>query len=430
MISTGTPRSVRVAYLLSHPIQYQVPLLRRISAEPGIDLTVFYASDFSAREYRDLGFGVQVDWGMPLLEGYRYQVLPSFRDARKTGPFAQINYGLWSRLYRHADAGPYDVLWVHGYSTFTALTGILAAKSLGIPVLLRAESRHRKDVPFWRRAFKRLFFTALQPLIDAVLPIGSANAAFWSEFLGDAIPQYPMPYAVDNTYFQRCAHEISPQRQALLDELGLDPARPILLCVSKLQPRKRCSDLIEAYRLLLVEENLAPPPYLLFVGDGEQRDALERQARESGCEGICFCGFRNQLELPAFFDIATALVLPSEDEQWGLVVNEAMNAACPVIVSNDVGCQPDLIHNGVHGCVFPAGDVQGLKKALHKVLEDPAETLAMGERALEHIQTWSFEEDVRGLRQAITGVTEFLQAAEAGRSKPATATTAMLDGNT
>ncbi len=64
-------KKVRLAYLVSHPIQYQAPLLRRIAQEPDIDLTVFFGSDFSLRSYQDEGFGVDVKWDVPLLDGYR-----------------------------------------------------------------------------------------------------------------------------------------------------------------------------------------------------------------------------------------------------------------------------------------------------------------------------------------------------------------------
>ncbi|MGH9595405.1 MAG: hypothetical protein ACRD3K_01275 [Edaphobacter sp.] len=63
---------MRLAYLVSHPIQYQAPLLRRIAQEPDIDLTVFFGSDFSVHGYRDKGFGFGVEWDVPLLYGYRH----------------------------------------------------------------------------------------------------------------------------------------------------------------------------------------------------------------------------------------------------------------------------------------------------------------------------------------------------------------------
>src|SRR5206468_10870248 len=124
---------------------------------------------------------------------------------------------------------------------------------------------------------------------------------------------------------------------------------------------------------------------------------LERQAAESGLEGVRCCGFRNQSELRRVFDLAAVFVLPSRHEPWGLIVNEVMNAGRAVIVSEDVGCQPDLVEDGVEGCVFPAGDVAALTDVLRGVLVTPESEAAMGQRALAKVETWNFEEDVRGL---------------------------------
>ena len=89
---------VRLAYLVSHPIQYQAPMLRRISQEPDIDLTVFFGSDFSVRDYKDEGFGVGVKWDVPLLDGYRHEFLPVLRDNSNPGALSPLNYGIFSRL--------------------------------------------------------------------------------------------------------------------------------------------------------------------------------------------------------------------------------------------------------------------------------------------------------------------------------------------
>ena len=133
-------RKVRLAYLVSHPIQYQAPLLRRIALEPDIDLTVLFGSDFSVRGYKDRGFGVEVAWDTPLLEGYRSEFLRPLRDTGEVSPTTPISRGIYRRL-RQSDGSPaFDALWVHGYASVNALQAILAANALGIPVLLRAES--------------------------------------------------------------------------------------------------------------------------------------------------------------------------------------------------------------------------------------------------------------------------------------------------
>lgn len=405
------PSKVRLTYLVSHPIQYQAPLLRRIAREPDIDLTVLYGSDFSVRGYQDQGFGVDVKWDVPLLGGYRHEFLPKLRDTQATSLFSPINRGIFARLRGHKGQPPPDALWIHGYATVNAQCALIAARSLGIPVLLRAESwlsdRERTGPTL---AAKTCFFSVLKHMVDCVLPIGTLNAAYWRHYLGDGFPQSLMPYAVDNDYFALRSREAAMQRASLMAELRLDPARPVILFASKLQQRKRCADLLEAYLRLYASPAATPRPYLLIVGDGEERPALERRAAESGLDSIQFCGFRNQQELPRFFDIATVFVLPSRHEPWGLIVNEVMNAGRPVIVSSEVGCAPDLITDGVEGCVFPAGDIDALTSALRRVLESPETAAAMGRRAQEKIQTWSFEEDVRGLRQALARVTGKIDA--------------------
>jgi glycosyltransferase involved in cell wall biosynthesis len=324
-----------------------------------------------------------------------------------------LNYGILSRLRGGSgdQSNAFDVLWVHGYATVNALHGMLAAKALGIPVLLRAESwlkdRERGSA---KLAVKQIFFEGLKQLVAGVLPIGTLNAAYWRHYLGEDFPASLMPYAVDNDYFQKQSQQARTGREELLAELKLDPSRPVILFASKLQSRKRCEDLLEAYKSLSPGDGIEPNPYLVIVGDGEERAALERRAEESKFNGIRFCGFRNQSELPRFFDIASVFVLPSRHEPWGLIVNEAMNAGRAVIVSDEVGSQPDLVTDGVEGCIFAAGDVEALTAALRRVLATPETAARMGERSLERIRTWDFEEDVRGLRQAIARATRKIPA--------------------
>src|SRR2546430_3298455 len=85
---------------------------------------------------------------------------------------------------------------------------------------------------------------------------------------------------------------------------------------------------------------------------------------------VKFLGFRNQSELPSFYDLCDVFVLPSTSEPWGLVVNEAMAAGRPVVVSDQVGCARDLVQNGLNGFIFPVGDVEALAHALTRVLVD------------------------------------------------------------
>lgn len=405
-----TPRKLNLTYLVSHPIQYQAPLLRRIAQEPDIDLTVLFGSDRSVRGYRDKGFGTEVKWDVPLLDGYRHKFLPILRKPTTATKITRpLNYGILSHL-RGNSTGPAtpraDVLWVHGYGTVNALQGLLAAKALGIPTLIRMDST-LTDRPRGaaKRVAKSVFFAGLRKLVSGALSTGELNTAYWRHHLGKNFPIFLMPYAVDNDYFASQSSAAAATRAQLQQELGLDPARPVILYASKLQTRKLCIDLLNAYIRLSPDGAAEPHPYLLIVGDGEERTALEARAAKTGWQSIRFLGFRNQSELPRFFDLCAVFVLPARHEPWGLVVNEVMNASRAVIVSDAVGCGNDLVTDGVNGCVYPVGDVSALAASLRKVLAAPETCTEMGRRSFERIQHFSFEDDIRGLRRALAAVT-------------------------
>lgn len=391
----------KLAYVVSHPIQYQAPLLRRLAQEPDIDLTVFFCSDHSVNGYADEGFGgVQVKWDLPLLEGYRYEFLPIIRPSTETTFWAPINRG----FYRALKNGDFDAIWLHGYWSVNCILTMVAAKFLGIPVLERAEGTlidHPRSG--LRLAIKRIFFLFIRHFINAVLPISSRNRDYWAHYLGPDFPSFMVPYAVDNTYFQSATSTASHSREEFRKQLNLERGRHVILYASKLMSRKRCIDLINAY--LGIKPTLdGERPYLLIVGDGSERATCETRVREAGESNVRFLGFQNQSQLARFFDLCDVFVLPAVYEPFALIVNEVMNAAKTIIVSDEVGCQPDLIADGVNGRVFPAGNVEALRAAIENVIGNGRGRCEMGQRSLERINQWSFEEDIRGLREALNQV--------------------------
>ncbi len=396
-------RPCRVAYLVSHPIQYQAPLLRYIVAHSEIELTAFFLSDFSLKSYRDEGFGTAVEWDVPLLEGYPSEVLPALGDSQRLTALRPFVYDLGRRLR----ADRFDALWMHGYAHQANLRAMTIAKSRGIKVLVRAESQmgaaagssslRRIKAPILRRLFGAM---------DAFLSIGSLNAAYYRHYGVPDAKIFSVPYAVDNAFFQRQARLAQLGREDLRRDLGLASGRPIILYASKFLPRKRAGDLLEAYLRLSPDGRQEPVPYLLFVGDGEQRPALEQRAKESGWSSIRFLGFKNQTDLPRLFDLCDVFVLPSETEPWGLIVNEVMNAARPVIVTDQVGAAPDLVRDGENGYIVPVSDTEALARRLQDIAGDPDKARRMGQRSLEIIQGWGFQEDLMGLRLALQATVE------------------------
>src|SRR5262249_31439434 len=105
--------------------------------------------------------------------------------------------------------------------------------------------------------------------------------------------------------------------------------------------------------------------------------------------------------MPRIYGAADVFVLPSEDEPWGLAVNEAMCAGLPIVASAEIGCAPDLIQAGVNGQTFAAGDVEGLVRALHPILADVETRRRMGAASSQIISRWSYAECAAGLKDAL-----------------------------
>lgn len=391
----------RLAYLVSHPIQYQAPLLRFLAAQPDLDVTTLFLSDMSIREYRDPGFGINIHWDVPLLGGYRHEFLPVVGRRDRITSCRPWVIGLRDRL----QAGGFDVLWVHGYAHQAMIRAILVARKLGIPVLLRGES-HLQSSEYGRVGgwIKEALLPVVFRLIDGFLAIGSMNRSYYRHY---GVPErriFWTPYAVDNEFFSRRAIESRGSRDMLKRDLGFEPGRPVILFAAKLVPWKRPGDLLEAYARLSPDRRREPLPYLLIVGDGPQREWLEARARTLGWRTVKFVGFRNQIDLPRFYDLADVFVLPSAREPWGLAVNEVMNAGKPVVISDRVGAGFDLVRDGLNGFTIPVGDIGMLAERLRVLTSQQPLCRRMGEESAKRIRAWNFEADLEGLRSALGAV--------------------------
>lgn len=391
----------RLACLVTHPIQYQAPLFRYLSACPEIDLTVFFMNDFSVRGYQDSGFGIKLSWDIPLLDGYKHIFLPAVLRRDSISFWTPLVHG----IYRQLKNGRFDALWVNGYSHQACLRSIAIAKFIGMKVLLRGESHMKSHSRSEAKLFiKEKILPKVFKSIDGFLAIGTLNRKYYLQY---GVPErkiFMMPYAVDNDFFSGGAKKAETSAEILRRQLDLKVNRPVVLYASKLQARKRPRDLLEAYSRLSPNGVQEPEAYLLFIGDGEERSQLEAIAKKLGWSSVKFLGFKNQTELPSYYKLCDVFVLPSEHEPWGLVVNEVMNAGKPVILSDHVGCGPDLVQDGDNGFIVPVGDIKLLGDRLKQLVSNRELAGKMGEESLKRIGQWSFREDLEGLLYALERV--------------------------
>jgi glycosyltransferase involved in cell wall biosynthesis len=344
----------RIGFLLSHPIQYYAPIFRELAKR--CDLTVFFAHRQTAEQQARAGFGVAFDWDVDLLSGYDSRFLVNVARQPSTDRFAGCDTpGVADEIARNR----FDAFVVPGWALRSYWQAVRACRRLGVPVLVRGDSQLGMLRNSAVRIAKALAFSHLLRRFDGFLYVGQRNREYLLHYGVPAQRLFFSPHCVDNDAFAAASSGIRRSE-----------GRRRVLFVGKLIDRKHPADLLHAVARLRDK-----PVQIAFAGAGELEPELRKIAAASSVDAD-FMGFVNQSELPAAYASADVLVLPSDgQETWGLVVNEAMACGIPAVVSDVVGCGPDLIDPGQTGATFPFGDVAALASAIESVLAlDPVQT--------------------------------------------------------
>ncbi len=386
-----------IACFFSHPIQYFAPMLKAVAAKD--PLTVYFYSDATMRGATDVDFGVPVKWDVELLAGYTSGFLKNFsRRTKLTNHFGDaVNPGVFGSIRRQKDA----VVWINGWSYASDLMAMLAAFIYRRPVWLRADNplslelKKSRKVLWIKKIMLRYFLFPV--FIDRCLYVGKESRLFF-EFYGMSPERLTFtPHAVDNDSFRRAAQKYSADISGLKSGLGLPAEKKIILFAGKFVPVKRPMDLLKAFRRLDREDYV-----LVMVGEGQLRPEIENYIHTEKMKQVYLPGFVNQSQISAWYAAADVFVLCSESETWGLVVNEVMNFAKPVVLSDTCGCAADLLEPGTNGFVYPKGDVVALADRIAAVLDDGSFRISAGKRSEEIVRGYSVEKIAVNVHEALT----------------------------
>ena len=386
-----------VIFLNSHPIQYFAPLYKDIVDKTNIDLTVWYCSDESIRGEMDKGFGKKVKWNIPLLEGYNYLFLTnySWKKSISKGFMGLLNFGVISKLYKQ----PKSIIIVHGWNYATNIMTIFFGKMFGHEICLRAETPYNQELgkPVLITSIKHIYFRSVFMFINKFLYIGTQNKRFYEALKIKPTKMFPFSYCVDNDRFQNLYH--STTKESCRAMLGIEPGKQVILYSGKYIAKKRPMDLLKAFHSISNQHAI-----LIFVGDGEMRPEMQGFIDDNALAGkVVLSGFVNQSEISLYYRSADVFVMCSGlGETWGLSVNEAMNFAVPVIVSDICGCAIDLVEHGKNGAVYETGDVSQLAKLLTAFIEmSPDEKNEYSKAAIDKINQFSFAHAIAQLTRIV-----------------------------
>ena len=171
------------------------------------------------------------------------------------------------------------------------------------------------------------------------------------------------------------------------------------LFVARLIGAKDPACLLEAQAIL---EARGVAPWLVLVGDGPEAKTLRDFALARSLSRVVFAGSRQPRDLPPIYAAADLFVLPSRHEPWGVVVNEAMAAGLPVVLSDRVGAAADLLVDGENGLLVPSGDPARLAAAIGEIVGDAALRARMGARSRRIVAGWGYGPSVRGFVAAVS----------------------------
>ena len=383
----------RLAIVASHPIQYHSPWYRRLTRE--VDLHVYYAHEASAEDQAGAGFGVPFEWDTDLLEGYSYSWLPNRARRPNVETFLGCNTpSVGAELTRRR----YDAVLVHGWNLLCYWQAVHAAKSCCLPVMVRGDSHLQTPRSSLRRIIKRLAYPWLLGHFDAFLSVGHHNTEYLTVYRVCPDKIFHVPHCVDNEFFRATAGSARGDLAGLRRRFHIPPDATVFLFVGKFLPRKRPLDFLAGLdRVKLRGKDV----WGLLIGAGPLETQLRGHAARYATP-CSFGGFLNQGQIAAAYALADALVLPSNGEEtWGLVVNEAMACGVPAIVSDAVGCAPDLIVDGETGFAYHEGELDQLTTCMERLVADSTLRVRMAQQAAAHIQTFSLDAACEGLLCAL-----------------------------
>lgn len=369
---------MKINYVLSHPIQYQTPLIRYL-VKKGINLNVFYRSDISLKIFKDEGFNRKIKWDIDLLKGYKKKFL------KYIGPNKVNNILPLTTEFKNI-FNDCDYIWLHGIKNWYNLSIILINLFYKKKILIRDEVHSKsKNRSFLNNFFNKIFYILINKFIHKFLAIGTLNRKYYLKNGIDKKKIILVPYVVDNEFFNI--------------NLKKKNKKILFLSASKIIKRKGIETLLRAIFLCNKNKSFREQTIFKIIGDGPLKNKLINFKNKYNLVNVSFFGFKNQKNLRKEYHKSDVFILPSFNEPWGLTINEAMSSKNLIITSNAVGSSADLVKKNYNGYIFKRQDSINLSKLLLKVFKNKNRIPLMKNNSHKIISKWNFEMCFRNLKK-------------------------------
>jgi glycosyltransferase involved in cell wall biosynthesis len=379
----------------SHPVQYRAPVYRDLQKHCPDQFEVIYGTDLSAKGWVDRGFGKEIRWDTPLMEGYPCRVLTNLQKP-SLGGFKSLSGEGVHQILDSSDAS--TVLFtqfIYQYDLVAYFSALRQRKRLWI----RQETQDEAFIHGRMKGlYRSLIYRALYSRIHHAFYFGVKNRRHLLAhgFREDQLTR--APYATVDTHAGQSDATLLERRRVMRDRLGLEPETWVIGFSGKFIGKKDPLLVLEAASFMA--ERSKVKLCVLMLGSGKLEDEIRHRASELERAGVAVLlpGFVNQSALGDYYLAMDALVLPSRrlGETWGLVVNEALQAGCSVVMTDAVGCSEEF-GSWERVRVIPVGDRDACAAALGDLADYPRDVGWCRNAMLEY----SIEAAASGLAERI-----------------------------
>jgi glycosyltransferase involved in cell wall biosynthesis len=368
---------INLAIITTHPIQYQVPLFKELSKSNKFTPYIFFATDLGVnKEKINKDFNLKFSWNIKMLSGYKFF-------------FSKNNiWNNWFLSFANLEEKLNRInckyILILGWNNAIYYQAILYAIKRKIPIFLRGENNLELKQIFFKKIVKKIIFPFFFSLFTGIFYIGKLNKVF---YLFYGVPKKKLiaaPYFVDNNFFYQ------KKKKKYKNIFNI-------LFVGTFVNRKRPFDILKVAKTLQNYKDIK----FTFIGSGPLLLHCQKWARKNFLFNVNFRGFQNQLQIKKIYRHSHMLVNASSYETWGLVVNEAMSAGLPCIITNKTGCAADLIREGKTGYTYEVNDLICLKKYILKIYNNKKLYLKMSSNSKNIVKEYNVNNTVKAIYRLI-----------------------------
>jgi glycosyltransferase involved in cell wall biosynthesis len=370
----------RIAFVVSHPIQYLAPLYQKLAGRDDVEVKVFFTWHAGQHAVDDRGFDRPIAWDIPLTDGYDFELVANIASDPGTHKFLGLRNPM---LLDRVMSWQPDVVHINGWAWLSHLQLLHALNRRGVPTLFFGDSHllHAKTSgPRWW--VKSAVLRQVYSWPTACLFTGSANRAYFETFGVPPERLYPSPHSIDVSRFSDPAARWEEEAARWRSELGIGTEQKVLLFAGKFDANKRPAQLMRTVAKLHDGEIV-----LVLVGAGELQAEIAAIAASDPAR-FRVLPFQNQSRMPIVYRLGDIFIMPSSAETWGIAVNEAFACGRPVVVSDGVGCAADVV-DITCGRIFRRNDWSALGKVIEELKQNGDVLSAMGRAAAT--RGWVFD---------------------------------------